>query len=190
MSFIVGLYSPTPGAGKSTVADELIRAGFIRLKFASGLKRMIQSVLEEQNVPASEISRMLEGDLKETPTTYLSGRTPRYAMQTLGTEWGRDLIHQDIWLNILQQKIDNNKTQPIVIDDLRFPNEYRFLKSQKSQVLLVKILSVQNTDVIHTHVSEGSLSDVPFDLVVNNDRTKFTAKTFAEHCKNLIYRSF
>ena len=37
----------------------------------------------------------IEGALKEVPCELLGGKTPRYAMQTLGTEWGRDTDQQD-----------------------------------------------------------------------------------------------
>ena len=50
------------------------------------------------------------------------GRTPRYAMQTLGTEWGRDLISPNIWVNIVKHDILKIKGD-VVIDDCRFPNE-------------------------------------------------------------------
>jgi hypothetical protein len=70
------------GSGKSTLADILAcEHGFTVVKFAGPLKAMLRALgLDE---------REIEGDLKEQPCQLLAGHTPRRAMQTLGTEWGR-----------------------------------------------------------------------------------------------------
>jgi hypothetical protein len=67
----------------------------------------------------------LEGDQKEVPCDLLCDASPRRAMQTLGTEWGRKLIHPDIWvrawMRVAVWRLQNG--QRLVIDDLRYPNE-------------------------------------------------------------------
>ena len=84
-------------SGKSTVADYLVtHRDFVRLKFAQGLKEMMRAL----GLTDDEI----EGVRKEMPCERLNGRTPRYAMQTLGTEWGRTHMGQDFWVNLLVQK--------------------------------------------------------------------------------------
>ena len=42
----------------------------------------------------------IDGRWKEHPCSLLLNKTPRYAMQTLGTEWGRELIGENIWTHI------------------------------------------------------------------------------------------
>ncbi len=104
-------------SGKSTVADYLVtHRDFVRLKFTQGLKEMMRALgLSEDEI---------EGVLKEMPSEKLNGRTPRYAMQTLGTEWGRTHMGQDFWVNLLVQKAHRMEFGTnIVIDDCRFPNE-------------------------------------------------------------------
>ena len=104
-------------SGKSTVADYLVtHRDFVRLKFSQGLKEMIRAL----GLSDDEI----EGVLKEMPSEKLNGRTPRYAMQTLGTEWGRAYMGQDFWVNLLVQKAHRMEFGTnIVIDDCRFLNE-------------------------------------------------------------------
>jgi hypothetical protein len=104
-------------SGKSTVADYLItQHGFVRVKFAQGLKDMVRALgLTEDEI---------EGVAKELPCDKLNGRTPRYGMQTLGTEWGRNLMGHDFWVNLLVQKVHRMEFGVnVVIDDCRFPNE-------------------------------------------------------------------
>lgn len=105
------------GSGKSTAAMHLVeRHGFARIRFAGPLKDMMRALgLNE---------REIEGDLKEKPCELLGGKTPRYAMQTIGTEWGRDLIASDLWIrafNAALAKVPAGTN--VVVDDCRFPNE-------------------------------------------------------------------
>lgn len=101
------------GAGKSTAAAHLVARGFTRVRFAGPLKAMMAAL----GLTAAEI----DGDRKESPCTLLGGKTPRWAMQSLGTEWGRDLISQDLWIRAWQAALP--ATGNVVVDDCRFPNE-------------------------------------------------------------------
>lgn len=108
------------GSGKDTVASVLLTHGYQNVKFAGALKEMIRSVLAYQGADAETIERMIEGDLKEVATEYLAGRSPRYAMQTVGTDWGRKLMNEDLWVGVT---INKAVAHPTVITDVRFPNE-------------------------------------------------------------------
>lgn len=122
---LVGLIG-RKGAGKDTAADLLLGQGYQNVKFAGALKDMIRCVLAYQGCDAATIERMIEGDLKEVPTDYLAGRTPRYAMQTLGTEWGRDLIGEHFWVAAAIARAGDRET---VITDARFPNEVEAIEN-------------------------------------------------------------
>jgi hypothetical protein len=63
------------------------------------------------------------GSLKELPCPLLCGATPRHAMQALGSEWGRNLIHPDLWVTLWREKAYQSKAPLIVADDVRFANE-------------------------------------------------------------------
>lgn len=118
---IIGLTGPT-GAGKSMVAKILANThGYRIAPMAGPLKQMlIAGGLSHEDV---------YGEYKERPSDILGGQTPRHAMQTLGTEWGRDLIHPNIWVNMWRAAYDKlgggvpRSIQPIVADDVRFENE-------------------------------------------------------------------
>ena len=108
------------GSGKDTAALALLARGYQNIKFAGVLKDMIRVLLTYQGVDPLIVERMVEGDLKEEPTAFLGGQTPRFAMQTLGTEWGRTLIADDLWVKTAIRRSDGHET---VITDVRFPNE-------------------------------------------------------------------
>lgn len=112
------------GSGKSTAAEYLIaKHGFVRVRFAGPLKDMMRAI----GLGEAEI----EGHLKEVPSPILMGRTPRHAMQALGTEWGRDLIHPNFWISLWQRTacdvLDHGGR--VVVDDCRFDNEAVALRS-------------------------------------------------------------
>lgn len=105
------------GAGKSTAAFHLVKSrGFERVRFAGPLKAMMAAL----GLTAAEI----DGDRKEQPCDLLGGKTPRWAMQTIGTEWGRKLIGDDLWIRAWQHAVSQLPAGvPVVVDDCRFPNE-------------------------------------------------------------------
>lgn len=123
------------GSGKSELSKHLTsKHGFIRIRFADALKDMLKNLgLTEAQV---------DGDQKEEPLPFLCGKTPRWAMQSLGTEWGRNLIGQDIWVHATQQKILSlsmgRKSRVIIIDDMRFPNEVAMIREMGGMVWRVR----------------------------------------------------
>ena len=63
--------------------------------------------------------------------------TPRTMLQTMGTEWGRNTIHPDIWVNSMMQEYDsthlsrsNTKNPTWLMPDVRFPNEAQAIKDR------------------------------------------------------------
>jgi len=95
------------------------RRGYRRIRFADPIKDMLRDF--------GLTFEQLDGALKETPSDLLCGRTPRRAMQTLGEEWGRQLIGKDIWVKAWQRRLEEVAAfMPdvgIICDDLRYPNE-------------------------------------------------------------------
>lgn len=151
-------------SGKSYIARYFkINHKFEIIKFADPLKNMLYSLgLSNED---------LEGKLKETPNDILCGNTPRMAMQSLGTQWGRDIIGKNIWINIFKNKVkfllDNNIS--VVCDDVRFENEYDTIKELRGYTINIK------TDIISedNHESEHSLpSNLIYDAEIYNFMNK------------------
>lgn len=146
------------GSGKSEAAKVLLHAGWKRVKFADPLKNMLRVMgLDDRHI---------EGELKELPCDILGGQTPRWAMQSLGTEWGRKMIYDDLWLNLAKREIALVLAQGhnVVVDDVRFENEAAMLRDLGGSVLEIRRGPAPEV----THESEKG---VTADLVYENDRS-------------------
>lgn len=117
---IIGLQGYA-GAGKSTCADYLAtRHGFARRHIKHPLARMTEVLLEEVGL-ANSLYSHIDGDLKRAPIPELGNRSATEIQQFLGTEFGREFIHQDIWLDIWSKWAAGH---PLVVQEsVRFANE-------------------------------------------------------------------
>lgn len=134
----IGFCGPA-GAGKSTAAERLmLRWQFQRVRFAGPLKAMMLALGLD---PAQ-----VDGDRKEEPSALLCGRTPRQAMQWLGTEWGRNLIGEGFWIAAWQAATQAGHLQHpregllplIVADDVRFANEAKAIRDRGGLVVRIE----------------------------------------------------
>lgn len=157
------------GSGKSTVANILAqRHGFTRLKFSEPLKNMLRGLYRSCWVDELTIERKIEGDLKEIPCEYLSGVSPRKAMQTLGTEWGRDLIAQDLWTSLLVWRA-RRFAGSVVIEDCRFLNEAKVVRETLGGAIWQ--IKRGEAQVPASHRSESEQQSIDPDLVILNNST-------------------
>lgn len=158
MPTIVGL-AGYAGSGKSAAARHLqIRYGFRRLPFAGPLKDMLKVLgLTEDDV---------NGAAKETPSEILCGRTPRLAMQTLGTEWGRNMISARIWTDAWLRRVRAEAT-PVVVEDVRFLTETAEIRALGGQVWKIE----RPGRTAGSHQSEREILEMTFDRVIWNDDT-------------------
>lgn len=113
------------GSGKSVAAQALIGEDYQRIKFADGLKSMLAALYTVAGLNGFEIHDRIEGDLKEDPDPVLNGASPRHAMQTLGNEWGREMISPTLWVSIWTQAVLKafSEGKNVVVDDVRYQNE-------------------------------------------------------------------
>lgn len=155
------------GSGKSTVAGFLHEfEGWSIVKFAAALKNGLGHMLRTVGMSESDINDAIEGDMKEAPLDALGGHTPRYAMQTLGTEWGRNHMGQDFWVNMVRARIGNAPAgSKIVIDDVRFENEAALIRELGGKVIMI----TGRGGIVGEHVSENGV--VP-DVTIKNDGDK------------------
>jgi hypothetical protein len=167
---IVGLVG-TKGSGKTTAAKYLVSAhGYERVPFAAPLKRMLRAI----GLGDAE----LDGDRKEEPCDLLMGVTPRHAMQMLGTEFGRNAIHPEIWLHLWKAAAARHSL--VVVDDVRFANEAAVIREMGGR--LIRIERGPAADLLmrgglarsvgmDTHSSETELASIDCDTTVYNAGT-------------------
>ena len=144
------------GAGKSTATRHLIeRRGYKLVKFAGPLKDMMRAIgLTEDEI---------EGGMKEQPSATLLGKTPRHAMQALGTEWGRNLIGEEFWISLWRRRVEATLAagERVVVDDCRFPNEAAAIRSFGGKIYLL----VGRGGIAGNHASERGCDDMDAILV-------------------------
>ena len=157
-------------AGKDTFGRHLVKNhGFEHAYFAKGLKDMLGAI----GFPEVEYQTTEE---KEAVIPWL-GRSYRYLAQTLGTEWGRDKVHPDLWLLIMEQHWNRVRAcgGSLVITDVRFENEAAWVRSQGG--IVVHITSIrQQTGMsaeAQAHVSEKGVGFVQSSSTYAGDRLVF-----------------
>jgi energy-coupling factor transporter ATP-binding protein EcfA2 len=164
----VVLLTGPAGSGKSEVAKHMSGIAMWDLhKMAGPLKEMLYSIGLEH--------RHLEGELKETPIPWMNDQTPRHLMQTLGTEWGRKCIHEDIWAALALRKVltvnDKDFKQNFVFDDVRFQNEIDVFKlgipSGATVINIVPAYDGYKPTTGQAHASENQ--ELTWDYRITND---------------------
>ena len=167
MTDLIGI-TGRAGSGKSTAADVLLKAGWARVKFADPLKNMLRAI--------GLSDRHIEGDLKEVPCDLLQGKTPRWAMQRLGTEWGRQCIGESFWLDLARREIALTIAQgvPVVVDDVRFENEAQLIRDLGGTILQITRGNAETP----SHASEADLTG---DIVYRNNGTRAELEGFVRY---------
>lgn len=161
MAKIIGL-TGFARSGEDTVAAHLTDAhGYYHESFAWPIREMVRNLLgyswEEFDAK------------KEAPVRWLNNITPRRLMQTLGTEWGRNTIHPDIWTRACAQRIHDAlaRHQGVVISDVRFQNEAEMIRTLGGEIWFVHrpAARIEASD----HVSETTVALLKSDHVLHND---------------------
>jgi len=150
-------------AGKGTSALLLVRSGYLPVSFARPLKDMLVAMgLSEADVS--------DPNFKEKPHPLLGGKTPRLAMQLIGTEWGRNMITDNIWVNVARKRIlDGLEThRGVVVDDCRFANEAVMLRELGSKIIEI---TKPGCSYNKSHASEAGLPREMIDATISNDST-------------------
>lgn len=161
--FIIGITGPA-GSGKDTVA-KMLRYSFQHclrprqtktMALAEPIKQFCAVVFDWPN------DRLFgESKLRDVPDA--DGLTPRHALQTLGTEWGRTL-REDVWIDLLLRTINRHHDEQMqyrkqvvvyLVPDVRFPNEARRIREAGGLILRI---SGRNGNVGTEHASEQNFS--------------------------------
>jgi energy-coupling factor transporter ATP-binding protein EcfA2 len=138
------------GVGKSTYASFLAgKTGHV-FSFATPLKSMLCAVFPNEYVLNKKDEKIPYFDV-----------TARYLLQTLGTEWGREMVDQNIWIKLLRVRLieclTDTAVTPLVVDDLRFDNEAEMIRELGGEVWHLDRRSFTASN--DNHVSEQGISD-------------------------------
>jgi hypothetical protein len=158
---LIGLCGPA-GAGKNTVAELLPDVKV--MAFADPLYSCISTIT------GLTVRQLQDRTTKETPIPWL-GKSPRQLLQTLGTEWGRNSVHEEIWVNATMQRVAAYASQGIsvCITDVRFDNEAQAVLEAGGEVWRVvrpgwRCLGEGEA----SHSSEAGVSDHLVTRIIDN----------------------
>jgi len=162
------------GCGKSTVADMLIdKYDFERVAFADPLKDACAAIFGWDR-------KLLEGDTLESrefrekvdpfwSTELGYDITPRQALQIMGTEAGRDVFGENLWVASLKNKLTQltKANTNVVIPDVRFLNECNMITRFGGMIYEVSrgtrpewYRTALTDNVFHTKIMEIDYPDV------------------------------
>ena len=91
------------------------------------------------------------------------GKHLRVMLQTFATDCCRDMIDDNIWVNLALSEANGHN---IVISDVRFPNEATAIKARHGKIFKIKRPGVEAPN---GHSSEHSLKDWVFDGTIYNN---------------------
>lgn len=156
---VIGLAGPAR-SGKDTVASFMLAAmGGYQYSFADPIRSMLRGLGIDMSEPYWQ-------ERKEQAIPVLNA-SPRRLMQTLGTEWGRELIHPDIWLTLAQQRLLSNGPG-MIVSDVRFENEAAWVRKCGGLIVHIERPGLAG---VEAHTSESGVQRGPGDMVLINNGT-------------------
>lgn len=165
-------------SGKDSVADILAEHGYRKAAFADPLRAMAAAINPLVGTGP------LPGDLfNPHPRRYndvldaigyeaakeLYPEVRRF-LQVLGTDAVRELLGDDVWVDLGNDRIYANDAAagpPLAFTDVRFPNEAAIIKSNGGVIVRVARPSLPVDG--DAHISETALDDYEEDYTVVND---------------------
>lgn len=179
-SLLIGLAGPAR-SGKSTAADHLVRNHLLEhYAFADPLR---SGLMEIFNLDPDDF----EGERKEQQLPWL-GRSPRELMQSMGTEWARQMVNPDVWVKIAEQNLNylQNSLSSVVgfvISDVRFENEAEFIRQRGGTIIHI---SRPDAEPVNPHVSEAGIHVKQSDLIARNTSCLSSFRARIDICVEII----
>lgn len=184
-------------SGKGTAGEHLTNQyGFRKDSFAASLKDACAVMFDWPR-------HLLEGDTiesrewREITDEWWSVKlgipnfTPRLALQLIGTDSLRNNFNSGIWFLTLENRIRKDPNKHVVISDVRFPNEIKFIQEHGGIMLKVNrgpaplwydtailanngnLLAKETMSTMYknAHFSEWAWVGSKFDYEINNNTT-------------------
>lgn len=159
MNRLIGFTGPA-GSGKDTCGAYLVQMhGFARLSFAEPIYKALQVMGFRWPTTQAE---------KEEVIPEL-GVTWRHLAQTLGTEWGREKVHQDMWTIVAKRRIESVPSARFAITDVRFDNEAAMIRDLGG--LVIHLQGRRAGTGNDAHKSERPLAVQTGDIVLHNNKS-------------------
>lgn len=158
---IIGLTGQA-GAGKDTIGEYLaVHRGFAQDSFAAPIRKALAAI----NLGAEAY------DDKDKPIPGF-GVSWRVLARSMGTDWGREMIGQSLWVDLLHRRVQTylDAGIPLVVTDLRMENEAAYIRATGGQVWRVTRPGfVPRCD--QDHPTESGVHGIAADVELVNNGT-------------------
>lgn len=100
--------------------------------------------------------------------------TLRDLLQQEGTERGRELLREDIWLRATEAFLYMVATEwrhlvtGVIITDIRFPNEAEYVKELGGKIIRVVNRDLDLSSSMYKHASESHIDEIVPDIIIDN----------------------
>lgn len=185
------------GSGKNTVAryiNDMLPGRVAEISFAKPLKDFCKLVYDWNDEHVDGSLKEVEDKRYPRPHAKLRGLehilgffyrlifrreylprgphflTPRYALQRLGTEWGRD-CYMGTWMEVCQRRwrFLTHLGKVVIVTDVRFQNEAKAIQADSG--IILKTVRPDNAATTATHASELELAKIQGDFTLDNSST-------------------
>lgn len=94
----------------------------------------------------------------------------RRLLQALGTEVGRDMIDQNVWVDMTRRQVQllRNAGNNVIITGMRFPNELDMIRQEGGELWWVTRPDGGGDATTGAHASENSVRPEDFDVIIPN----------------------
>ncbi len=153
------------------------------------IKKFIENELKEKCLIISfadmiKVNLMVHHDIQLNELYGYKSSNIRNLLQLEGTEKGRNVHGEDIWIRYVKAwslLFMSRGIKYIIIPDVRFKNELEFIKKNNGIIFRIQApnrnekrlrnesLDEENYEKIKNHQSEIELDDFKFDIVIDND---------------------
>jgi len=172
--------------GKDSATKILEKLGYTRLSFADPVRQGIYNInpliiifpdefnyeeLKEEFIKGSRGNLVLRlKDVVDFLGWDSAKKIPevRRLLQYYGTEGIRNILGEDIWIQIVEKFINHNKLKKVAISDLRFKNELDWVKNNNGKIIKI---NRQGVNPINNHISDRGINDELCDFIINNNNT-------------------
>lgn len=163
-----------PESGKDVVADRLVEAhGFVKIGMSDALNEALIKLdprVEGEHGVAYRYSTLID----YYGYTEAKAKFPeiRRLLRVLGTEVGRDLLGEDTWVRIVDNKIREKGVvgrRNVVVTGIRYPNELEMIKRYGAGVAWW--IDRPNHNTRSEHTSDNALAETDFDRTIINNGT-------------------
>lgn len=154
--FLLG-FAGKAHSGKDFSADYIIQnypnLKVAKVAFADAVRDMVR--------PIFDVDDIYRRGSKEDPIDGF-GISLREILQSLGTDWGRHMVSEDIWVKVLDKRISERYSDfdIVIISDIRFDNERDYVINNGGKVInIASVKDKHNKSKFSEHASEWGIED-------------------------------